>query len=168
MFSAPFEQSFGGKRVADITSTNASSSIYFEGEQRELVMNKSFTLKALLIGTVFLWRRVMDVKYNPLRHVADPSLQAYFMIVLFTMWSVAFGFIATYHLGWLGYDMVTSIAVHLSILIPILVTNAVFIDAERDGEQWLVDWGEETSRKPLPMNSLKSKNLVRWNPESEA
>jgi len=53
-------------------------------------------------------------------------------------------------------------------LIPILVTNAVFIDAERDGEQWLVDWGEETSRKPLPMNSLKSKNLVRWNPESEA
>ena len=168
MFSAPFEQSFGGKRVADITSTNASSLIYFEGEQQELVMNKSFTLKALLIGTVFLWRRVMDVKYNPLRHVADPSLQAYFMIVLFTMWSVAFGFIATYHLGWLGYDMVTSIAVHLSILIPILVTNAVFIDAERDGEQWLVDWGEETSRKPLPMNSLKSKNLVRWNPESEA
>ena len=168
MFSAPFEQSFGGKRVADITSTNASSLIYFEGEQQELVMNKSFTLKALIIGTVFLWRRVMDVKYDPLRHVADPSLQAYFMIVLFTMWSVAFGFIATYHLGWLGYDMVTSIAVHLSILIPILVTNAVFIDAERDGEQWLVDWGEETSRKPLPVNSLKSKNLVRWNPESEA
>ena len=143
MFSAPFEQSFGGKRVADITSTNASSLIYFEGEQQELVMNKSFTLKALIIGTVFLWRRVMDVKYNPLRHVADPSLQAYFMIVLFTMWSVAFGFIATYHLGWLGYDMVTSIAVHLSILIPILVTNAVFIDAERDGEQWLMDWKKE-------------------------
>ena len=168
MFSAPFEQSFGGKRVADITSTNASSLIYFEGEQQELVMNKSFTLKALLIGTVFLWRRVMDVKYNRLRHVADPSLPAYFMIVLVTMGSVAFGFIATCHLGWLGYDMVTSIAVHLSSLIPILVTNAVFIDAERDGEQWLVDWGEETSRKPLPMNSLKSKNLVRWNPESEA
>ena len=38
--------------------------------------------------------------------------------------------------------IVTSIAVHLSILIPILVTNAVFIDAERDGEQWLMDWKE--------------------------
>ena len=110
----------------------------------------------------------MDVKYNPLRHVADPSLQGYFMIVLFTMWSAAFGFIATYHLGLLGYDMVTSIAVHLSILIPILVTNAVFIDAERDGEQWLVDWKEEKSRKLLPRNGLKSKNLVRWNPDSEA
>ena len=131
-------------------------------------MNKSFSLKALIMDTVYLWRRVMDVKYNPLRHVADPSLQAYFMIVLFTMWSVAFGFIATYHLGWLGYDMVTSIAVHLFILIPILVTNAVFIDAERDGEQWLVDWREEKSRKLLPRNKLESKNLVRWNPESEA
>ena len=131
-------------------------------------MKKSFSLKALIIDTVYLWRRVMDVKYNPLRHVADPSLQAYFMIVLFTMWSVAFGFIATYHLGWLGYDMVTSIAVHLFILIPILVTNAVFIDAERDGDQWLVDWREEKSRKLLPRNRLESKNLVRWNPESEA
>ena len=131
-------------------------------------MNKSFNLKTFVMGTVYLWRRIMDVKYNPLRHVADPSLQSYFMIVLFTMWSVAFGFIATYHLGWLGYDTVTSIAVHLSILIPILVTNAVFIDAERDGEQWLVDWREEKSRKLLPRNKLESKNLVRWNPESEA
>ena len=34
---------------------------------------------------------------------------------------------------------------HLSILIPILVTNAMFIDAERDGEQWLIksDWVPE-------------------------
>ena len=131
-------------------------------------MNKSFTLKALMMDTVYLWRRVMDVKYNPLRHVADPSLQSYFMIVLFTMWSVAFGFIATYHLGWLGYDTVTSIAVHLSILIPILVTNAVFIDAERDGEQWLMDWKEEKGGKLLLRNRLKTKNLVRWNPDSEA
>ena len=131
-------------------------------------MNKSFTLKALVMGTVSLWRRVMDVKYNPLRHVADPSLQSYLMIVLFTMWSVAFGFVATYHLGWLGYDTVTSIAVHLSILIPILVTNAVFIDAERDGEQWLMDWKEEKGRNLLFSNRLKTKSLVRWNPDSEA
>ena len=131
-------------------------------------MNKSFTLKALVMATVYLWRRVMDVKYNPLRHVADPSLQSYFMIVLFTMWSVAFGFIATYHLGWLGYDIVSSIAVHLSILIPILVTNAVFIDAERDGEQWLMDWREEKGRKLLLRNKFKTKNLVRLNLDSDA
>jgi hypothetical protein len=88
--------------------------------------------------------------------------------VLFTIWSITFGFIATYHLGWLGYDAVTSIAVHLSILIPILVTNAVFIDAERDGEQWLAEWHAERSRYRLFTNRLKTNNLVRWNPNSEA
>ena len=67
-----------------------------------------------------------------------------------------------------GYDIVTSKAVHLSILIPILVTNAVFIDAERDREQWLMDWKEEKGRKLLLRNRLTTKNLVRWNPNSEA
>ena len=110
----------------------------------------------------------MDVKFNPLKHVADPSLQSYFMMVLFTIWSVAFGLIATYHLGWLRYSTVTSVVVHLMILIPILVTNAVFIDAERDGEQWLVEWKEERSKYRLFRNRLKTKNMVRWNPDSEA
>lgn len=131
-------------------------------------MNKPSTVRAALMGTVYLWRRVMNVKFNPLKHVADPSLQSYFMMVLFSIWSVAFGFIATYHLGWLGYDAVTSIVVHLSILIPILVTNAVFIDAERDGEQWLAEWNEERSKYRLFRNRLKTNNLVRWNPSSEA
>ena len=49
---------------------------------------------------VHLWRRVMDVKFNPLKYIPDPSLQAYFMVVLFTVWSVSFGLIATYHFGW--------------------------------------------------------------------
>jgi hypothetical protein len=112
------------------------------------------------MGVVHLWKSVMDVKYNPLRFVADPSLQAYFMLVLFTIWSAVFGFIATYHLGWLGYSTVTSIAVHLTVLIPILVTNAVFIDAEREGEQWLKEWSEERSRYRLFTNRLKMKNGV--------
>ena len=110
----------------------------------------------------------MDVKFNPLKYVADPSLQSYFMLVLFTIWSVAFGVIATYHLGWLGYSTVTSVVVHLTVLIPILVTNAVFVDAERDGEQWLKEWNEERSRYRVFTNRLKAKNLVRWNQNSEA
>ncbi len=109
----------------------------------------------------------MDVKFNLLKYVADPSLQSYFLLVLFTIWSVTFGFIATYHLGWLGYSTVTSAVVHLAILIPLLVTNAVFIDAERDGEQWLVEWKEERSKYRLFTNRLKAKNIVRWNPGSE-
>jgi hypothetical protein len=131
-------------------------------------MKKPTFFRSSTMGIVHLWRRVMDVKFNPLKHVADPSLQSYFMMVLFTIWSVAFGLIATYHLGWLGYSTVTSVVVHLMILIPILVTNAVFIDAERDGEQWLVEWKEERSKYRLFRNRLKTKNMVRWNPDSEA
>ena len=55
----------------------------------------------------------MDVKYNPLKHIPDPSLQAYFMLVLFTIWSVAFGLIAIFWLGFIGYNIMTSIIVHL-------------------------------------------------------
>jgi hypothetical protein len=56
----------------------------------------------------------------------------------------------------------------LTVLIPILVTNAVFVDAERDGEQWLKEWNEERSRYRVFTNRLKAKNLVRWNQNSEA
>jgi hypothetical protein len=58
--------------------------------------------------------------------------------------------------------------VHLTVLMPILVTNAVFVDAERDGEQWLKEWNEERSRYRVFTNRLKAKNLVRWNQNSEA
>ena len=83
------------------------------------------------------WNLIMNVRVNPLKHINEPSIQAYFMLVLFTMWSVFFGFIATYYLGWYGYDTVTSIVVHLTVLIPIIFTNAVFRDAEREGHKWL-------------------------------
>ena len=117
---------------------------------------------------VYIWRRVMDVKFNPLKYIPDASLQAYFMVVLFSLWSVSFGFIATYYIGWLGYSTLTSLAVHLSILVPIVVTNAVFVDAERTGEKWLEEWKEERSRYALIANRLKPKNLVPWELNKEA
>ena len=117
---------------------------------------------------VYIWRRVMDVKFNPLKYIPDASLQAYFMVVLFSLWSVSFGFIATYYIGWLGYSTLTSLAVHLSILVPILVTNAVFVDAERTGEKWLEEWKEERSRYALVANRLKAKNMVPWELNKEA
>lgn len=110
----------------------------------------------------------MDVRFNPLRFLADPSLQSYFMMVLFIIWSVAFGFVATYHLGWLGYDTITSLTVHLALLIPILVTNAVFIDAERDGEQWLKNWKAEQAGYEACAVRLQTKNVVRWDLDLEA
>jgi len=110
----------------------------------------------------------MNVKYNPLKYIPDPSLQTYFMLVLFTIWSLTFGLIAIYWLGFIGYSIPTSIAVHAAIVIPIAFTNAVFVDAERDGENWLKEWREEQSRYKLVVNRLKTKNLVLWDPTKEA
>ena len=131
-------------------------------------MKKPNLFRRFMMSVVYLWRRVMDVKFNPLKYVPDASLQAYFMVVLFTLWSVSFGLIATHYLGWVDYSILASILIHLSILIPIVVTNAVFVDAERTGEKWLEEWKQEQSRYSLLMNRLKKENLVRWKLNKEA
>tara|TARA_E500000178_G_C17029047_1_gene759551 strand:- start:1856 stop:2170 length:315 start_codon:yes stop_codon:yes gene_type:complete len=97
-------------------------------------------LKRGIIFAVDSWRLVMDARFNPLRFIPDPVLQTYFMLVLFVMWSAFFGMVAMFYIGWFGYSIPTSIIVHLSILVPIAITNGVFIDAERDGSKWLRDW----------------------------
>ena len=125
-------------------------------------MNKPSLFRRFAMFMVYVWRRVMDVRFNPLKYIPDARLQAYFMIVLFTIWSVSFGFIASYHLGWIGYSTVTSLVVHLSVIIPMMITNAVFVDAERTGAQWLEEWKEEQSLYSLFTNRLKAKNLSRW------
>ena len=122
------------------------------------------TIMSLVNG----WRRVMDVRYNPLKYIPDPSLQTYFMLVLFVVWSVFFGGLATYYMGWLGYNTVTSIIIHCAILIPMAFTNAIFVDAERDGHRWLKECKEEQSRYKLVVNRLKTKNLTLWDPNREA
>ena len=106
------------------------------------------------------WRRIMDVRYNPLKHIPDPSLQTYFMLVMFVIWSVFFGSLAANYLGFFNYNTIVSIVIHVAIILPLAFTNAIFVDAERDGEQWLKEWKEEQSRYKLVMNRLKSKNLV--------
>ena len=125
-------------------------------------------LKSGIMFIVDSWRSIMDVRYNPLKFIQEPVLQTYFMLVLFMIWSASFGIIAIYHLGWLGYSIVTSIVIHLSVLIPIVITNAVFIDAERDGANWLKEWRTEQSRYKIFVNRLKMKNIVRWNLDNEA
>tara|TARA_A100001011_G_C13705850_1_gene593476 strand:+ start:209 stop:454 length:246 start_codon:yes stop_codon:yes gene_type:complete len=81
------------------------------------------------------------------------------------MWSVFFGFIATYYLGWYGYDTVTSIVVHLTVLIPIIFTNAVFRDAEREGHKWLKDLKNSETRRKL---FTRNPNIVKWDIDKEA
>ena len=122
--------------------------------------------RRIIMNLVYGWRRVMDANVNPLKYIPDPSLQTYFMLVLFVMWSVYFGFLAGNY--WIGYNTVMSIIVHVAILVPLAFTNAIFIDAERDGHNWLKEWKEERSRYKIVVNRLKKKNLVIWNPNKEA
>jgi len=120
------------------------------------------------MGFVNAWRRIMDVRYNPLSLIPDPSLQTYFMLVLFTVWSVFFGFLAANYLGFFNYNTIISIFIHVGILLPMAFTNAIFIDAERDGHKWLKEWKDEQNRYTIVANRLKTKNLVMWNPNKEA
>ena len=106
-------------------------------------MNKPALHRRIVLFVVDCWRLVMDNKYNPLKYIPDPSLQSYFTLVLFTMWSVYFGFLAIFYMGWLGYNIVLSIVIHFLVLIPILFTNAIFLDAERVNAPWIYKWRKE-------------------------
>ena len=99
--------------------------------------------RRLILFIVDSWRVVMDNRFNPLKYIPDPSLQMYFTLVLFTMWSVYFGFVASYYMGWLGYDTITSLIVHFAVIVPIGFTNAIFMDAERENAPWLFKWRTE-------------------------
>ena len=134
----------------------------------EPLMKKPSLFRRAILGLVNGWRRVMDVRYNPLKYIPDPSLQTYFMLVLFVMWSVFFVFLAANYLGWFGYNTVVSIVIHIAVLLPLEFTNAIFVDAERDGANWLKEWKEEQSRYKIVANRLKTKNLVIWNPNKES
>tara|TARA_R100000426_G_scaffold84322_1_gene63417 strand:+ start:131 stop:532 length:402 start_codon:yes stop_codon:yes gene_type:complete len=133
-------------------------------------MNKPALHRRAIMWVVECWRLVMDNRYNPLKYIPDPSLQAYFTLVLFTMWSVYFGFLATYYMGWLGYKTVTSIIVHFAVLIPVIFTNAVFKDAERENAPWLLEWRQQAESWKFWQNrpSKQGKNIVRWDIDREA
>ena len=129
-------------------------------------IKKPSLFRRTVMSLVSGWRRVMDVRYNPLKYIPDPSLQTYFMLVLFVIWSIFFGLVTSSY--FLNYNIVVSIIIHCAVIVPLAMTNAIFIDAERDGHNWLKEWKEEQSRYNLVMNRFKKKNLVIWNPNKEA
>jgi len=98
-------------------------------------------MKNLLLRPAFFvidsWRVVMDNRYSPLRHIHDLSIQGYFTMALFIMWSGYFGVVALHYMNWIGYSIVWSIIIHMAVLIPIMITNAVFEQAEKDGANWV-------------------------------
>tara|TARA_Y100000816_G_C25630535_1_gene336230 strand:- start:45 stop:335 length:291 start_codon:yes stop_codon:yes gene_type:complete len=89
-------------------------------------------MKSFLLWIHESWELIMNAKVNPLRYIPDPSLQAYFTIVLFTMWSCFFGLLCSYWGGlFANYDTFTSIVIHLLVVVPIIITNSVFKEAEK-------------------------------------
>ena len=116
------------------------------------------------------WRLVMDNRYSPLKYIPDPSLQSYFTLVLFVMWSVYFGFLAIFYMGWIGYNIVLSIIIHLMVLIPVMFTNAVFMDAERNGARWLKKIRTQQDIEAMDKR-LKRRNYekrIKWDLDREA
>ena len=79
-----------------------------------------------------MYRMIMDLRYNPLRFIPDTVMQGYLLMALFVMWSGFFGLIAIYYIGWLDYSIPAAIAVHLALVVPTIITNAVFEMAEED------------------------------------
>lgn len=128
------------------------------------------TLQKFATWVVDCWRLVMDARFNPLKYIPDPSLQSYFTLVLFVMWSVYFGFLAIFYMGWMGYDIVLSIIIHMLVLIPIIFTNAVFMDAERNGSKWLKDIRTQQDIEAMDKR-LKQRNYekrIKWDLDREA
>ena len=131
-------------------------------------MKRPSIIRSTLFFMRDAWLLVMDARYNPLRYIPDPSLQTYFTIVLFSMWSGFFALIAAYWGGWLGNSsIIWSIMIHAAIIIPLSFTNAVFVDAERNGSQWAKDWQEERNMWKWWKNRKKEVR-IKWDLDKEA
>ena len=97
-------------------------------------------IKKLILFVIDSWQGIMDNRFNPLSYIKEPSMQLYFTMALFTMWSAYFGIIAWVWLEWKNYSIVSSIWIHLSIIIPIFITNLVFKEARENNAKWLNNW----------------------------
>ena len=104
-------------------------------------------IKKVIFFVVDCWRVVMDNRYNPLRHIKDPSIQGYVTMALFIMWSGYFGVVASVYMQWLNYSIVMSIIVHMAVIIPVMITNAVFMEAEKNGMNWVTAYRTQQNLK---------------------
>ena len=53
-------------------------------------MKKPSLFRRALLKFVSGWRRIMDVRYNPLKYIPDPSLQTYYMECVFWIFGSKF------------------------------------------------------------------------------
>ena len=132
-------------------------------------MEKYNIFQKLLVWVIDCWRLVMDSRFNPLKYIPDPSLQAYFTLVLFVMWSAYFGLVATVYMGF-NYDTITSIIIHMAVIIPLIFTNLIFKDAEKNGRNWIADYRTDQERKRW-WDKVRQPNYekrIKWDIDKEA
>jgi|TARA_E500000178_G_scaffold305310_1_gene316722 hypothetical protein len=132
-------------------------------------MEKYNIFQKLIVWIIDCWRLVMDNRYNPLRYIADPSIQAYFTLVLFIMWSAYFGIVATVYMGF-NYDIVTSIIIHMAFVVPLMFTNLVFKQAEKNGRNWISQYRTDQEKKKW-YDKIRKPNYekrIKWDIDKEA
>lgn len=132
-------------------------------------MEKYNIFQKLLVWVIDCWRLVMDNRFNPLKYIPDPSLQAYFTLVLFVMWSAYFGLVATVYMGF-DYNTITSIIIHMAVIVPLIFTNLIFKDAEKNGRNWIADFRTDQERKRW-WDKVRRPNYekrIKWDIDKEA
>ena len=132
-------------------------------------MEKYNIFQKLLVWIIDCWRLVMDSRFNPLKYIPDPSLQAYFTLVLFVMWSAYFGLVATVYMGF-EYNTIASIIIHMMVVVPLIFTNLIFRDAEKNGRNWIADYRTDQERKRW-WDRVRRPNYekrIKWDIDKEA
>lgn len=102
------------------------------------------------------YKYVFDHNTNPLKYIQDPMSRMFIMIVLAVMWSGAFA-------AWLGSLVYFggSVFGHVILLAMVFFTAAVFHDAEKRGDSWLLALRFKRKLPPVPDRRCK------WDLEKE-
>lgn len=102
------------------------------------------------------YQAVFDHQVNPLKHIPDPMSRMFIMIVLATMWSGVFAFYLS-SIVYFGY----SVWAHVLLLGMVFFTAAVFHDAERNNDSWLLILRKNKKIPPV------SARRCKWDLEKE-
>lgn len=99
-------------------------------------------MKLMFLKFYDFYNWLFDHSKNPLRHIPDPLSRMWIMTVLAWMWSITFGI----YIGSVIY-MGISLVIHFVLLFMATFTAAVFYDADRRGDSWLLKLRKEQEYK---------------------
>tara|TARA_X000000950_G_C13914924_1_gene660505 strand:+ start:2532 stop:2789 length:258 start_codon:yes stop_codon:yes gene_type:complete len=85
------------------------------------------------------------------------------------MWSAYFGLLATVYMG-LDYNVIASIVIHMLVVVPLIFTNLIFKDAEKNGRNWIANYRSDQERKRW-WDRIRKPNYekrIKWDIDKEA